>query len=39
MISKIASSISELHRTVGRYAVCAMFIGVGQSIAIVTKRV
>jgi acetyl-CoA acyltransferase len=31
--------VQQLHRTKGRYALCAMCIGVGQGIALVIERV
>ncbi|MDP8913942.1 MAG: 3-oxoadipyl-CoA thiolase, partial [Pseudomonadota bacterium] len=33
------TATEELHRTGGRYALCAMCIGVGQGIALVIERV
>jgi acetyl-CoA acetyltransferase len=33
------TATEELHRTGGRYALCAMCIGVGQGIAMVIERV
>jgi 3-oxoadipyl-CoA thiolase len=35
----IASAVRQLHRIRGRYALCAMCIGVGQGIAVVIERV
>jgi 3-oxoadipyl-CoA thiolase len=35
----IATAVSQLHRTGGRYALCTMCIGVGQGIAVVVERV
>jgi acetyl-CoA acetyltransferase len=31
--------VNQLHRIRGRYALCAMCIGVGQGIAVVIERV
>jgi acetyl-CoA acetyltransferase family protein len=35
----ITTAMYQLHRTGGRYALCAMCIGVGQGIAVVIERV
>ncbi|MBK4733293.1 3-oxoadipyl-CoA thiolase [Noviherbaspirillum pedocola] len=35
----IATAVNQLHRIRGRYALCAMCIGVGQGIAVVIERV
>jgi 3-oxoadipyl-CoA thiolase len=35
----VLTAVEELHRTGGRYALCAMCIGVGQGIATVIERV
>jgi 3-oxoadipyl-CoA thiolase len=35
----VTTAINQLHRIKGRYALCAMCIGVGQGIAIVIERV
>ncbi|MDF1720364.1 MAG: 3-oxoadipyl-CoA thiolase [Minwuia sp.] len=35
----ILTAVNQLHRTGGRYALCAMCIGVGQGIAVVVERV
>jgi acetyl-CoA acyltransferase len=35
----IATALYQLRRTRGRYALCAMCIGVGQGIAMVIERV
>jgi 3-oxoadipyl-CoA thiolase len=35
----VATAVSQLHATGGRYALCTMCIGVGQGIAIVVERV
>jgi acetyl-CoA acetyltransferase len=35
----VMTATEELHRTGGRYALCAMCIGVGQGIAMVIERV
>ena len=35
----VTTAVNQLHRTGGRYALCAMCIGVGQGIAVVLERV
>jgi 3-oxoadipyl-CoA thiolase len=35
----LSTAVYELHRTGGRYALCAMCIGVGQGIAMIIERV
>jgi 3-oxoadipyl-CoA thiolase len=35
----VMTAVQQLHRTKGRYALCAMCIGVGQGIALVIERV
>ena len=35
----IMTAVEELHQTGGRYALCAMCIGVGQGIASIIERV
>jgi acetyl-CoA acetyltransferase len=35
----IMTSINQLNRTAGRYALCTMCIGVGQGIAMILERV
>jgi acetyl-CoA C-acetyltransferase len=35
----VTTAVSQLHRIKGRYALCAMCIGVGQGIAMVLERV
>ena len=35
----VTTAINQLHRTGGRYALCTMFFGVGQGIALVIERV
>lgn len=35
----VTTAVNQLHRMNGRYALCTMCIGVGQSIALVLERV
>ena len=35
----VTTAMYQLHRTAGRYALCAMCVGVGQGIAIIIERV
>jgi acetyl-CoA acetyltransferase family protein len=35
----VTAAVNQLHRTVGRYALCTMCIGVGQGIALIVERV
>ena len=35
----VTTSVNQLHRTRGRYALCTMCVGVGQGIAIVLERI
>lgn len=35
----VTTAVNQLHRIQGRYALCAMCIGVGQGIALIVERV
>ena len=35
----VTTAVNQLHRTSGRYALCAMCIGVGQGIAVILERI